>query len=84
MLISEGTRQKERMIPRKRHEMKTFEWIIFKNPLEARGLHPLGAPAVHTMNHHPRRSKMLTSKAQGKIKTRLTSEKAQVEDESDF
>jgi hypothetical protein len=31
------------MIPRKRHEMKTFEWIIFKNPLEARGLHPLGA-----------------------------------------
>jgi hypothetical protein len=24
--------------------MKTFEWIIFKNPLEARGLHPLGAP----------------------------------------
>jgi hypothetical protein len=36
------------------------------------------------MNHHPRRSKMLTSKAQGKIKTRLTSKKAQVEDESDF
>jgi hypothetical protein len=24
--------------------MKTFEWIIFKNPLEARGLHPSGAP----------------------------------------
>jgi hypothetical protein len=24
--------------------MKTFEWIICKNPLEARGLHPLGAP----------------------------------------
>jgi hypothetical protein len=65
------------MIPRKRHEMKTFEWIIFKNPLEARGLHPLGA-------HHPRRSKMLTSKAEGKIKTRLTSEKVQVEDKSDF
>jgi hypothetical protein len=56
--------------------MKTFEWIIFKNPLEARGLHP--------MNHHPRRSKMLTSKAQGKVKTRLTSEKARVEDESGF
>jgi hypothetical protein len=52
--------------------MKTFEWIIFKNPLEARGLHPLGA---HPMNHHPRRSKMLTSKAQGKVKARLTSEK---------
>jgi hypothetical protein len=84
MRISEGIRQKERMIPKKRHEMKTFEWIIFKNPLEARGLHPLGAPLVHPMNHHPRRSKMLTSKAQGKIKTRLTSEKAQVEDESGF
>jgi hypothetical protein len=27
--------------------MRTFEWIIFKNPLEARGLHPLGAPPVH-------------------------------------
>jgi hypothetical protein len=68
----------------KRHEIKTFEWIIFKNPLEARGLHPLDAPLVHPMNHHPRRSKMLTSRAQGKIKTRLTSKKAQVEDESDF
>jgi hypothetical protein len=55
--------------------MKTFEWIIFKNPLEARGLHPLGAPLVHPMNHHPRRSKMLTSKAQGKVKARLTPEK---------
>jgi hypothetical protein len=36
------------------------------------------------MNHHPRRSKMLTSKAQGKVKARLTSEKGRVEDESDF
>jgi hypothetical protein len=72
------------MILRKKHEMKTFEWIIFKNPLEARGIHPLGAPSVHPMNHHPRRSKMLTSKAQGKVKARLTSEKARVEDESDF
>jgi hypothetical protein len=61
--------------------MKTFEWIIFKNPLKAWGLHPL---VVHPMNHHPRRSKMLTSKAQGKVKTRLTSEKARVEDESGF
>jgi hypothetical protein len=64
--------------------MKTFEWIIFKNPLEARGLHSLGAPSVHPMNHHPRRSKMLTSKAQGKVKARLTSEKTRVEDENDF
>ena len=37
--------------------MKTFEWIIFKNPLKARGLHPLGAPAVHPMNNHPRKTK---------------------------
>jgi hypothetical protein len=29
--------------------MKTFEWIIFKNPLEAQGLHLLGAPPVHPM-----------------------------------
>jgi hypothetical protein len=72
------------MILRKKHEMKTFEWIIFKNSLEARGLHPLGAPSVHPMNHHSRRSKMLTSKAQGKDKERLTSEKTRVEDENDF
>jgi hypothetical protein len=30
-------------------EMKTFEWIVCKNPLEARGLHPLGGPLVHLM-----------------------------------
>jgi hypothetical protein len=65
------------MIPRKKHEMKTFDWIIFKNPLEARGLHP-------PRTHHPRRSKMLTSKAQGKVKTSLTSEKPRGEDESGF
>jgi hypothetical protein len=34
----------------KKHGMKTFEWIIFSNPLKARGLHPLGAPPVHPMN----------------------------------
>jgi hypothetical protein len=27
--------------------MKTFERIIFKNPLKARELHPMGAPSVH-------------------------------------
>jgi hypothetical protein len=43
--------------------MKTFEWIISKNPLEARGLHPLGAPSVHPMNFEALQSKMLTSKA---------------------
>jgi hypothetical protein len=26
--------------------MKIFEWIIFNNPLKARGLHPLGAPPI--------------------------------------
>jgi hypothetical protein len=36
------------------------------------------------MNHHPRRSKMLTSKAQSKVKRRLTFEKARVEDENGF
>jgi hypothetical protein len=43
--------------------MKTFEWIIFKNPLEARGLHPLGAPSVHPMDFTARQFKMLTSEA---------------------
>jgi hypothetical protein len=30
-----------------KHKMKTFEWIIFKNPLKAWELHPMGAPSVH-------------------------------------
>jgi hypothetical protein len=34
------------MISEKQREMKTFEWIVFKNPLKARGLHPT--------NHQPR------------------------------
>jgi hypothetical protein len=55
MLTSKAFDKKEkekRMIPnekKRHHEMKTFERIIFKNPLEARGLHP-----VHPMNHLPR------------------------------
>jgi hypothetical protein len=63
MLISKAFSKGEGWFLEKRHEMKTFEWIIFKNPLEAQGLHPLGAPSVHPMDHHPRRSKVLTSKA---------------------
>jgi hypothetical protein len=41
------------MISEKQRQMKTFEWIIFSNPLKARGLHPLGTPLVHPMNHQP-------------------------------
>jgi hypothetical protein len=44
--------------------MKTFEWIIFKNPLEARGLHPLGAPPVQPMKFRVLQNEMPTSKAQ--------------------
>jgi hypothetical protein len=43
--------------------VKTFEWIVCKNPLEARGLHPLGAPSVHPMDFTVRQCKMLTSEA---------------------
>jgi hypothetical protein len=53
MLISKIFDKKERMISEKQREMKTFEWIIFINPLKARGLHPLGAPSAHPMNHQP-------------------------------
>jgi hypothetical protein len=60
--------------------MKTFERIIFKNPLKARGLHPLGAPNESSTP----RGRMLTSKAYGETKTRLTSEKAQREDKVVF
>jgi hypothetical protein len=44
--------------------MKTFKWIIFQNPLEARGLHPLGAPPVHPMKFRVLQYEMPTSKAQ--------------------
>jgi hypothetical protein len=37
-------------------EVKTFEWIVCKNPLEARGLHPLGAPLVHPMKFDSKKS----------------------------
>jgi hypothetical protein len=37
MLISKAFDEKERKISKKQREMKTFEWIIFSNPLKARG-----------------------------------------------
>jgi hypothetical protein len=43
--------------------MKTFEWIIFKNPLEARGLHP-----VHPMNHHPQEAEYWLLKHKAKLR----------------
>jgi hypothetical protein len=54
MLNSKAFDEDKRMISKK-HEMKTFEWIIFSNPLKARGLHPLGAPPAHLMNHQPQK-----------------------------
>jgi hypothetical protein len=53
--------------------MKTFEWIIFSNPLKAWGLHPLGAPPVHPIDHQPQKDRMLISKAWEENKTMLTS-----------
>jgi hypothetical protein len=55
MRNSKAFDEDENMISEKR-EMKTFEWIIFSNPLKARGLHPLGAPPVHPMNHQPQKT----------------------------
>jgi hypothetical protein len=51
--------------------MKTFERIIFKNPLKARGLHPLGAPPVHPIKYHfkPRQCRLPRHKT--RLKTRL-------------
>jgi hypothetical protein len=51
--------------------MKTFEWIIFKNPLEARGLHPLGAPPVHPINHHFERKQRQFPRHKTKPKARF-------------
>jgi hypothetical protein len=39
------------MVSKQGRGMKTFEWVIFGNPIKARGLHPLDAPSVHPMNH---------------------------------
>jgi hypothetical protein len=39
---------------------------FLKNLLEARGLHPLGAPPVHPMKFRTLQNKMPTSKAQNK------------------
>jgi hypothetical protein len=53
MLISKAWNDDEMLISKawdedepttsKKQAIKTFEWIIFSNPLKARGLHP-GAP----------------------------------------
>ncbi|PBH39512.1 hypothetical protein BGU76_18980, partial [Clostridioides difficile] len=61
MLISKAWDEDE---PRtsKKQEMKTFEWIIFSNPLKARRLHPLGAPSVHRIILNPK-GRMLISRA---------------------
>jgi hypothetical protein len=59
------------LLSAKRHEMKTFEWIIFKNPLEARGLHPLGAPPVHPINHHFERKQRQFPRHKTKLKARF-------------
>jgi hypothetical protein len=56
--------------------MKTFEWITFKNPLESRGLHPLGAPPVHPMNHHFKSRQCQLLKHMARLKARLTSNKS--------
>jgi hypothetical protein len=52
MLTSKAFRKKKGLFSAEGHEMKTFERIIFKNPLKAQGLHPLGVPLVHPMNYH--------------------------------
>jgi hypothetical protein len=58
MLISKAG-DEDKMMIHKKHEMKTFEWIIFSNLLKARGLHPLGAPNESSTP----KDRMLVSKA---------------------
>jgi hypothetical protein len=71
MLTSKAFRKKKGLFSAKGHKIKTFERIVFKNPLKARGIHPLGAPSVHPMNHHfkPRWCRPLRHKT--RLKTRL-------------
>ena len=47
----------------KKHGMKTFEWIIFSNPLKARGPHTLGVPSGAPNSSQYLKAKMLVSKA---------------------
>jgi hypothetical protein len=58
MLISKAFDEKERKISKKQRETKTFERIIFSNPLKAWGLHPFGAHKSSTP-----KDRMLISKA---------------------
>jgi hypothetical protein len=83
MLISKIFDKKERMISEKQREMKTFEWIIFINPLKARGLHPLGAPSAHPMNHQPQETECWFLKHKMKLRQGWPI-KARVEDKNDF
>jgi hypothetical protein len=59
MLISKAWDEDEPMTSKKQ-EMKTFEWIIFSNPLKARGLHPLGGAPNESSTP---KDEMLISKA---------------------
>jgi hypothetical protein len=65
--------------------MKTFERIVFKNPLKARGLHPLGAPSVHPMNHHFKLRWCRPLRHKDKIKDKASPQpKRRSKDENDF
>jgi hypothetical protein len=64
--------------------MKTFEWIILKKFTRSSGATPIGCTFGAPNESSSQIKTMLTSKAYGKIKTRLTSDKVQVENKSDF
>jgi hypothetical protein len=47
----------------KKHEMKTFEWIIFSNPLKARGATPNGCTSGAPNESSTPKDRMPISKA---------------------
>ena len=56
----------------KDHFEKSIRWRplgwLFQNQLKARGLHPLGAPSVHLMNHLPREAECWSLKHTTKLR----------------
>jgi hypothetical protein len=70
MLTSKAFGKRKDDSQQKGHEMKTFEWIVFKNPLEAWGATQIGCTFGAPNESSFQVKIMLTSKAYGKIKSK--------------
>jgi hypothetical protein len=68
MLISKAFDEEERRISKNSIRWRPSSGLFSSNPLKARGLHPLGAPPVHPIDHQPQRTKCWFLKHELKMK----------------